>query len=130
MTASSDIITDVREEALGVPIQCVTVRTPDQLKKSAGSKDKQEDDAEAADSTAVPEYKPDKDGFVPVVFVVEDGVAKAKQVKTGIQSDTHIEIIDGIAEGDQIVTGSYRMISQTLGNGTPVTVEDNKSEQS
>jgi HlyD family secretion protein len=65
---------------------------------------------------------PDKDGFVTIVFVVDGGVTKAVQVETGIQSDTHIEIISGISAGDRVVTGNYRAISQTLGNMTPITV--------
>jgi HlyD family secretion protein len=119
MTASSDIITETREDALGVPIQCVTVRTPEQLKKKkpeAGS-------AAIADSSSEENYVPDKDGFVEVVFIVEDGIAKAKQVKTGIQSETHIEIIEGLSEGEEIVTGSYRAISQTLQNQSQVEVK-------
>jgi HlyD family secretion protein len=122
MTASADIITEIREKALGVPIQCVTLRTVEQLnannpKKPAASK---------ADSASAPVYTPDKDGFVPVLFVVENGIAKARQVKTGIQSETHIEILSGLAEGEELVTGSYRAISQTLQNNSPVIVQNSK----
>ncbi|MBC8182879.1 efflux RND transporter periplasmic adaptor subunit [candidate division KSB1 bacterium] len=125
MTASSDIITEIREDALGIPIQCVTVRTPDQLKTKSK---KAEKDSVAADSTSENEYVADKDGFVPVVFLVEENKAQAKQVKTGIQSETHIEIVEGINEGDKIVTGSYRAISQSLKNNSQVNVkkEDDK----
>lgn len=113
MTASAEITTEVRESALGVPIQSVAVRTPDQL----GAKPAE---GEGGDST--PRFTPDKSGFVQVVFVVEDGVAKARQVKTGIQSDTHIELLEGITAGEQVVTGSYRAISRDLKDGTAVTV--------
>lgn len=112
MTASADIVTEVRENALGVPIQSVAVRTPDQLGVKAGT------DGEAADG---PSFTPDKDGFVQVVFVVSDGVAHAKQVKTGIQSDTHIELLEGVGAGEQVVTGSYRAISRDLKDGAKVT---------
>ncbi len=57
-----------------------------------------------------------------VVFVVENGVAHARQVKTGIQSDTHIELVEGIAAADQVVTGSYRAISRDLKDGAKVKV--------
>lgn len=120
MTASSDIVTETRESAVSVPIQCVTVRTPDQLKEAKPKEIKGE---ALADTLQQTEYKADKDGFVTVVFVVENDLTKAVQVKTGIQSETHIEILAGISEGDEIVTGSYRAISQTLRNGTSVTVE-------
>lgn len=119
MTASSDIITETREDALGVPIQCVTVRTPEQLKK----KEPEAGDVAIADNSSEENYVPDKDGFVEVVFIVEDGIAKARQVKTGIQSETHIEIIEGLSEGEEVVTGSYRAISQTLQNQSRVEVK-------
>ena len=112
MTASSDIITETRENALGVPIQCVTVRTPDQLKKK---ETKNSSGVALADTLSKQNYVPDKDGFVPVVFVVENGHAKAVQVKTGIQSEANIEILEGLSEGEEIVTGSYRAISQING---------------
>lgn len=120
MTSSVDIVIETRDSTLCVPLQCVTVRTPDQLKKKPGKNGKNPD----ADSTSLKEYTPDKDGFVTVVFVINDGVAKAVQVETGIQSDTDIEIVSGISVGDMIVTGSYRAISQTLENGMPVTVRN------
>jgi len=120
MTASADIVVETRDSTLCVPIQCVTVRTPEQLKQRTNEN---EQGAEA-DSVSQEGYTPDKDGFVPVVFVIEDGVAKAMQVETGIQSETHIEILAGISEGDEIVTGNYRAISQTLGNEMPVIVRN------
>jgi len=111
MTASSDIVTKTNDSALSVPLQSVAVRTVDQLKKK-GEKQK---DAEAR-------YKADKDGFVEIVFCVESGKAVAKQVKTGIQSDDLIEIVSGLKEGEEIVSGSYRAISKDLENGSVVTI--------
>lgn len=124
MTASSDIITETRENAIGIPIQCVTVRTPEQLKKKETKETKESGNVAHADSLSEQKYIPDKDGFVPVVFVVEKGQVKARQVKTGIQSETHIEILEGLSEGEEIVTGSYRAISQTLQNDAPVVVKN------
>jgi HlyD family secretion protein len=120
MTASADIVTDVRPAALGVPIQSVAVRTPEQLAPAGKEGEKKEAPAEGA--AAASAYVPDKEGFVEVVFVVVDGVAHARQVKTGIQSETHIELLEGVAAGDQVVTGSYRAISRDLKDGTAVTV--------
>jgi HlyD family secretion protein len=118
MTASCDIVTETRDSTLAVPIQSVTVRTMEQLKKK--SEGKKNGEAIAADS-AKPQFTPDKDGFVEIVFVVKDGKVAARQVKTGIQSSTHIEILDGLSEGDEVVTGSYRAISKDLENGAAVT---------
>ncbi len=122
MTASADIIVETRDSTLCVPIQCVTVRTPEQL----APKGKKGDALAEGDSTH--QYTADKDGFVPVVFIIEDGNARAVQVETGIQSETHIEILSGISEGDKVVSGSYRAISQRLGNGMAVRIEESKGE--
>ncbi len=113
MTASADISTKSNDDALSVPIEAVVVRTVDQLVMQGESRK----DAEAR-------YTPDKDGFVELVFSIEGGKAIAKQVKTGIQSDELIEILDGIKEGDEVATGSYRAISKDLQNGAVVRVNN------
>jgi len=118
MTASADIVTNTNPKALSVPLQSVALRTVDQLVKK-GEKRK---DAE-------PHFKPDKDGFVEVVFVIEGGKAVARQVKTGIQSDELIEILEGLKEGDEIVTGSYRAISKDLENGAVVKINNEKKPE-
>jgi len=115
MTASADIITNTNDHALSVPLQSVAVRTVDQLTV----KGEHPKDAEA-------KYKADHDGFVEIVFCIENGHAVAKQVKTGIQSQDLIEITDGLREGDTIVTGSYRAISKDLENGAAVTINNSK----
>jgi HlyD family secretion protein len=129
MTSSADIVIETRDSTLCVPIQCVTVRTQEQLKSKAKKKDNSGALGDAhADSISKPEYTPDKDGFVTVLFIVKDGFAKAVQVETGVQSDTHIEIVTGLAEGDEVVSGSYRAISQTLGNDMPVLAKREEKE--
>ncbi|MDH3216956.1 MAG: efflux RND transporter periplasmic adaptor subunit [Candidatus Krumholzibacteria bacterium] len=113
MTASAEVFTKTNESALSVPIQCVALRTVDQLTMAGEDRE----DAEAR-------YNADRDGFVEVVFCIEDGKAVAKQVKTGIQSDEFIEILEGLEEGDEVVTGSYRAISKDLENGAVVTISN------
>ena len=53
---------------------------------------------------------------------MEGGKAVARQVKTGIQSETLIQILEGLKPGDEVVTGSYRAISKDLVNGGAVTI--------
>ena len=118
MTASAEIVTEIRESALVVPIQCVAVKTPDQL---------QTVDEEVSEEK--PEYTPDNDGFIQIVFVVNEDKVLAKQVETGIQSETHIEVLDGLEDGDEVVVGNYRAISQLLQNNSKITVEE-KNEPS
>jgi HlyD family secretion protein len=115
MTATADIVTHTNATALSVPLQSVALRTVDQLVRK-GEKRK---DAEAR-------FKADRDGFVEVVFVIEGGKAVARQVKTGIQSDELIEIVEGLKEGEEVVTGSYRAISKDLENGAVVRINNEK----
>ena len=118
MTASADIVTKTNGQALSVPLQSVAVRTVDQL----AVKGEKRKEAEA-------HYHPDKDGFVEIVFVIQNGKAVARQVNTGIQSDELIEIVDGLREGDEVVTGSYRAISKDLDNGAVVTINNKKKPE-
>jgi len=111
MTASAEVITKTEDSTLSVPIQSIAVRTLDQLVMKG---EKRKD--------AAARYQADKDGFVEIVFCVEGGKAIARQVKTSIQSEDLIQIVDGIKEGDEIVTGSYRAISKDLENGAGVTI--------
>jgi HlyD family secretion protein len=112
MTASADILTKTNENALSVPIQSVAIRTVDQLLMEGETRE-----------DAATRYTPDADGFVEIVFVVDGGRAVAKQVKTGIQSAELIEILEGLEEGVEVVTGPYRAISKDLENGAPVVVK-------
>lgn len=120
MTASADIVTETKESTLSVPIQCVTVRTLEQLR--SGKEDKEREESVAG-------LKADKDGFVQVVFVIEDGKAVARQVETGIQSDTLIEIVSGLQAGATVISGSYRAISRDLVNGAAVKVNNDPEKQ-
>lgn len=51
-------------------------------------------------------------------YVVEDGVARARYVTTGISSNTEIQILEGLEEGEEVIT----TISGTLADGVPVVV--------
>ncbi len=113
MTASADMFTMTKENVVGVPIQSVAVRTIDQLTLENESVEEAEQ-----------RFSADADGFVEIVFCIENGKAVARQVKTGIQSDNMIEIISGVQAGDVVVTGSYRAISADLNNGAEVTINN------
>ena len=113
MTASTEIVTKVCENCLSVPIQSVAVRTVEQLGARAS-------DGELGGE---PRFLPDSEGFVEIVWVVADGRAEARQVKTGIQSGTHIEVKEGLDDDDEVVIGNYRAISRDLEDGTMVMVD-------
>ena len=120
MTASADVSTETKTDVVGIPIQSVAVRTLDQLTL---------EDETVADAEA--RFTADADGFVEIVFCVEDdGSVVARQVKTGIQSDDMIEILSGIEVGEVVVTGSYRAISTDLENGAKVAINNDPNRDS
>jgi HlyD family secretion protein len=110
MTASAEVVTDVRDSTLAVPLQCVTVRTVEQL--SGPESD--------ATEGGEPRFIPDGEGFVEVVW--GSWPRGRPPDKTGIQSDTHIEVLEGLTESEQVVVGSYRAISRDLKDGGAVRI--------
>lgn len=114
MTASADVSTMTKTDVVAIPIQSVAVRTVDQLTLEG-----------EAVADAEERFTADADGFVEIVFTVaENGNVTARQVKTGIQSDSMIEITSGVDAGETVVTGSYRAISTDLSNGSQVAINN------
>lgn len=111
MSASVNIKTALAENALAVPVQCVTTR----------EREKVEGDIPSGTTTAA--------NSMEVVFVVSDGKAKQVAVKTGLQDDTYIEIVEGVNDGDKVISGPFSTISKKLKDGQAV-VENNKSKSS
>jgi HlyD family secretion protein len=110
LNATADITTATREKVVAVPVQAVVVREvdkegkvvdPDAMAAPAGAERQGNTLAQAARQKGE-----EKDG----VFVVEGDKAVFKPVKTGIMGETDIEITEGLAEGQEIVTGSYRTL--------------------
>jgi len=146
MSATADIITDVKNDVLAIPIQSLTVRqegweeTAEMGKRSR--KSKKESDFNLEESSPV-EVK--KKEMIEVVFVVKsaqeleeenDGERKkvppakkgeklaiVQPVKVGISSENYYEVLEGLNEGDEIVTGSYRAISRDLNHLSEVEKE-------
>ena len=120
MSGQASISTDTRDGAIVVPIQAVTVR-PEKDLAAGGKKPDPADRAPPAPGT--PGKKPRRDPLRKVVFVVKDGVAKLRPVETGLASETEIEIVSGLAEGEKVVEGPYRILSRELSDGRRVDEE-------
>ncbi len=130
MSATVDILTETHKNTLKLPIQCVTVRTPLELEdKDAGNNTNTRQDSVQADSSAKTLKKPGKKEPVEVVFVVENEIAHQVQVKTGISSDTEWEILKGVEEGDEVVSGSFEILSKKLSDGDRVKVDNSVKRQ-
>ncbi len=73
-----------------------------------------------AGATADAGRQPAASSPVKVVFVMKDGKAEMREVRTGIASRTDIEILEGIAEGETVVDGPYRTLARELQDGQGV----------
>lgn len=123
MSATVDIKTRTVKATLSVPVQAVTTRSAAELEKKEDEQKlkrrRGQDPGSLPDPAA--EVAIAKDA-VEVVFIRKDGNAVMKQVKTGIQNSKHIQILEGIEKGEEIITAPYRAISKKLNNGDPVQV--------
>lgn len=100
MSTTVDIQTETRESVIAVPIQSVTTRT---------------------DTTKVIITSSEKD-IRTLVFITDDERALAKDVTTGIQDNSYIEILSGISEGDRVISAPFSAISKKLSDSTLVEI--------
>ena len=77
---------------------------------------------EVSSETGSESAKTDEKESQEIVFIVKDGKAAIKKVKTGIQDNTYIEILEGVESGDELITAPYAAISKKLENDDPVEV--------
>lgn len=110
MTATVDIITTKKENVISAPISAIVVKSDTSSRKLGTVKADRKSGAQ------------EKQKF-ECVFVKNGDVAKLKVVTTGIQDDTNIEILSGLEEGDEIITGPYNLVNKTLETGTKVEEE-------
>jgi HlyD family secretion protein len=120
LSCTAKITTATRKNVLTIPIQALTVRQKGQLEPKPAD-GKPAPVAVKLDPAAEKAKKEEVQG----VFVVSGGKAVFKKVETGITGATDIEVLSGLAEGDQIITGTYQVI-RTIANEAQVKV-DNKT---
>jgi len=119
LNATADITTARKDSVLAVPIQAVVVR---EINKQGKVMDPAAVQAAEPDQAAPPEKGQEKEG----VFIVEGGKASFRPVKTGIIGETEIEIGDGLKEGEEVITGSYKTL-RTLKDQAKIKVEVKKA---
>lgn len=111
LSATAEITTAERDTALRIPIQAIVMKQPEE---------KSEGDAARADENSA--GKEEKGKEERGVFVVRDGIAHFTPIRTGITGGMEIEVLDGLSEGEEVVTGSYKVL-RTLKEGTKVKIE-------
>ena len=134
MSGTVDVYTHTVEDAVAVPIQAVTVRDMNKVKRDMLLKERRRNDGDsspdggsdpdggsAPDSLELARYA--AEDLQKVVFVVEDGKVALVRVETGISDDTHIQIRSGLEGGETVVVGPYRAVSRTLEDGADVEIQ-------
>lgn len=100
MSATVDIQTESKTDIITVPIQSVTTRT---------------------DTTKVTGTLSDKD-IRTLVFITDGTRALAKDVKTGIQDNTYIEVISGVDAGERVISAPFSAINKKLSDSTLIEI--------
>ncbi len=110
MSATVDIQTKSVNQVLASPIQAVTTRSDSILA--------------AADTSVVDSIQESSspEDLIEIVFVVNEEKAEARKVRTGIQDNNYIEILEGLAEGEEIIVAPYNAVSKKLKPGSLIDV--------
>lgn len=117
MSATVDIRTHTEANVLAVPIMAVSTRVKRDAKPGESVK------AEDADPSAVKiDDANESDDVEEVVFVHEAGKVRRVKVKSGIQDNNYIQILEGLKEGQEVVSAPYSAISKLLRDSMEVTV--------
>jgi HlyD family secretion protein len=112
MSATVEIQTKRVYDVIAIPIQAVTTRD---TSKKASSKEIKRTDPNATPKTG------DAASIQECVFIYsEDGTVKLRPVKTGIQDNEFIQILEGLKPGEVVVTAPYNAVSRTLNDGDKV----------
>lgn len=104
MTATVDIITETKPDAVTVPISAIVVKTDTLSSKASYTKEKVNT----------------SDELFECVFVKNGNEAKLRVVETGIQDDSNIEVLSGLKDQDTVITGPYAMVSKSLKSGDKI----------
>jgi HlyD family secretion protein len=112
LSCTARIITDTRENALSIPIIALTVRDHEKIPNESEA-------APPVDTLRARFKKKEAEG----VFVVRNGIAAFRPVKTGVAGDEYFEVVDGLREGETIVAGTYQAI-RDLKDGAKVRAAD------
>ena len=123
LSTTAKITTATRNNVISIPIQALTVRTQADLALK---------DGKGAVQAAAPVDTAKQKEEIQGVFVIRNKKAEFVPVETGISGTTDIEVIKGVHEGDEIITGSYKVL-RTLKPGTNVKIDNSapkKEEES
>ena len=120
LSSTAKVTTATRTNVISIPIQALTIRSRADL-ENAKPKNKSTVQAAAPQRDASKEDKGKEE--IQGVFVIRKGKAEFVPVETGIAGTTDIEVTKGLQTGDEVVTGSYKVL-RTLKPGASVKVDN------
>ena len=129
MSANADVETQTVANVVAVPIQSVTIRMP---KSPPGQKESAEQRSEnrPPDAKVRAALKKQEEAKKPseVVFLRDGDKVRTAKVKRGISDDNYVEILDGLREGGEVVSGGYKAINRELEDGRKIKIGKPASE--
>jgi HlyD family secretion protein len=129
LSTTAKITTAKRGNALSLPIQALTLRSKEQIDAQTNAPGSVHAAPPAVKEVASKSKKQDD---LQGVFVIRNKKAVFVPVTTGITGTTDIEVLDGLKEGDEVITGSYKVL-RTLKPGSSVKIDNSapkKEEES
>jgi HlyD family secretion protein len=132
MSATADVETATVQNAVVVPIQAVTVRSsesqlsPEEREKQTAKQQASEGGSDidvTNENLEKQKARELRDKLQRVVFIKSGDKVRMQKVETGIADATFIEIKNGVKAGDEVVSGSYTVISRRLKDGSKVMIE-------
>ncbi|MGA2646663.1 MAG: efflux RND transporter periplasmic adaptor subunit [Candidatus Sulfotelmatobacter sp.] len=130
LSTTAKITTAARTSVLSIPIQALSVRSKAQLEQEKSAPGSVHAAAPAPSESA--SKSKDQQQDVQGVFVIRDRKAEFVPVTTGITGTGDIEVLRGLREGDEVITGSYKVL-RTLRSGSSVKIDNSvpqKEEES
>jgi len=121
LSTTAKITTATRNNVLAIPIQALTIRTKSQLEQHKASSGSVQAAGPSPKESGAKSGK--KDEEIQGVFVVRNRKAEFVPVASGVTGTTDIEVLDGLQEGDEVITGSYKVL-RTLRPGSGVKVDN------
>jgi HlyD family secretion protein len=130
LSTTAKITTAARSSVLAIPIQSLSVRTKAQLEQEKSTPGSVH--AAAPAPKEITSRSKDKEQDLQGVFVIRNKKAEFVPVTTGVTGTSDIEVLDGLKEGDEVITGSYKVL-RTLRSGSSVKIDNSvpkKEEES
>jgi HlyD family secretion protein len=123
LSTTAKITTAARAQVLSIPIQALSVRSKAQLEQEKATPGSVHAAGPAPKETASKDRDKDQKQDIQGVFVIRNKKAEFVPVTTGIAGTSEIEVVEGLKEGDEIVTGSYKIL-RTIRSGSGVKIDN------